>query len=386
MAKASSLGFDVQDFLKTYWQKKPLLIRNAFPNGLDHVDGDTLAGLACHEGVESRLVLERGDYPWQTKHGPFEESEFSKLPETHWTLLVQAVDRLLPEVSEIKQLFRFLPNWRVDDIMISYAPDQGSVGPHTDNYDVFLIQGQGRRRWDIHAHPNTRDDFIPDLDLKILKSFEPELSYVLEPGDMLYLPPRLGHHGVALGESITYSVGFRAPTQKELLVSYAQYLSQSAASDVFFADGPQTFTAEPGLISDDAIERLRLLMVKAIQDGAGFHQWIGGFVTEPRSFHEAPADEIDAKSLLKALAKIPKLERVEGGRFAYHKNGNALYFAVEGESLLLPMALEPLVTLLCREDRYLTKDILAFAKVDGFPELIEHLWNRGFIREEEPLT
>lgn len=383
MTASGSLGFDIEDFLQNTWQKKPLLVRNAFPGGLTHVDGDMLAGLACHDGVESRLVLERGDYPWQTKHGPFEERVFSELPPSHWSLLVQAVDRLLPEVSRLKQLFRFLPNWRVDDIMISYAPDQGSVGPHTDHYDVFLIQGQGRRRWDIHANPPTHDDFIPDLDLKILRKFEPDLSYVLEAGDMLYLPPRLGHHGVALGESITYSVGFRAPTQKELLLSYAQYLSQSAADEIFFADERQGLAGEPGLISENAIERLRRLMLNAIEDGAGFHQWIGGFLTEPRTFHEAPADEREAASLLKAMRKMDSVDRVEGGRFAYHRRDKALYFAVEGESLLLPAELEPLVAHLCREDTYKPADILAFAKIDGFNELIEHLWNRGYIREGE---
>ena len=132
-----------------YWQKKPLLVRQAFPGGLDLVDGDLLAGLACQEGVESSIVREHGAKPWQTRFGPFEDDDFAVLPASHWTLLVQAVDRLLPDVSALKQAFAFIPNWRLDDVMISYAADQGSVGPHLDHYDVFLIQGQGRRQWGI---------------------------------------------------------------------------------------------------------------------------------------------------------------------------------------------------------------------------------------------
>jgi 50S ribosomal protein L16 3-hydroxylase len=139
----------VDIFLRDYWQKKSLLIRGAFPHFTSPIDGDELAGLALEEEVESRLILEKGKTPWELRHGPFDEKTFTQLPETHWTLLVQAVDQWVPEVNELLEYFRFIPNWRIDDIMISFAPDQGSVGPHFDYYDVFLLQGLGKRRWKL---------------------------------------------------------------------------------------------------------------------------------------------------------------------------------------------------------------------------------------------
>ncbi|MCX6131735.1 MAG: cupin domain-containing protein, partial [Proteobacteria bacterium] len=276
-----------QDFLAHYWQKKPLLIRQAFPKGISFIDGDELAGLASQEGIESRLILEHGKKPWETRFGPFAEDVWARLPKTHWTLLVQAVDRLVPEVSRLRDHFKFLPNWRIDDIMISYAVDQGSVGPHTDNYDVFLIQGQGRRRWQISGHALAAPEFRPGLDLKILKHFEAEEEWILEAGDMLYLPPGFAHHGVALGESITYSVGFRAPEQKELLLSYLQFFGQSARPEVFYKDGLLKLPREPGLILGEELAALRQILLDGLADPQLFYQWIGGFLTEPRSFHEA---------------------------------------------------------------------------------------------------
>mgnify|MGYP001613883095 CR=1 FL=1 len=179
MQKKSVLGPFHERFLQDYWQRRPLLIRGAFPGGLKSVDPDSLAGLACQEGIDSRIVLEQGAYPWQTHQGPFAESFFESLPKTHWTLLVQAVDRLVPEVSAIREAFQFIPNWRLDDIMISYAADQGSVGPHTDNYDVFLIQALGKRRWEFGGNQLANPQFIDGLDLgdevkARLKALRPE--------------------------------------------------------------------------------------------------------------------------------------------------------------------------------------------------------------------
>ena len=185
-------------FLEQYWQKKPLLIKRAFSNYQSPISAEELAGLACEEGVESRLILEHGETsPWQLRYGPFSEDDFTSLPKTNWSLLVQAVNHHVPELNELLEAFNFIPNWRIDDLMISYAPTHGSVGPHLDNYDVFLLQVQGRRHWHINENDYTEDDFIEDLELKILKDFEAKQDWILEPGDMLYLPPGIAHHGVA---------------------------------------------------------------------------------------------------------------------------------------------------------------------------------------------
>ena len=194
------LGMPAVEFLGRYWQKRPLLIRQAFPGFESPVTPDDLAGLACEEIAPSRIVVHRprGDR-WELRHGPFAEGDFARLPKTRWTLLVQDCDKLLAEVGALLCEFRFVPDWRLDDVMISYAVDGGSVGPHLDQYDVFLLQAQGRRRWSISVDPRAPTEFRPGLPLKLLQSFLPTHDWVLEPGDMLYLPPGVPHHGVAVG-------------------------------------------------------------------------------------------------------------------------------------------------------------------------------------------
>jgi len=380
MLDRSILGSYQDIFLEQYWQKKPLLIRQAIPGGMNYIDGDELAGFAGQEGVESRLVIDHGANKWETRFGPFEDDMWSSLPDRSWSILVQAVDRLLPEVSRLRDRFRFLPNWRVDDIMISYAVDQGGVGPHTDHYDVFLIQGQGRRRWEIGGESLHNPELIPDLEMKILKTFESVQSFELDPGDMLYLPPGFAHNGVALGECITYSVGFRAPHQKELLLSYLQFCSQNMGEENFYQDEKLLADREPGLILPQELSRLRQLMLNGIADENLFYKWIGGFLTEPRSFHEQAEQEYTAKSILKGLGQGRSVCRAEGGRFAYYPVGDRLHFAVEGECIVVDSSLAEVVALLCREQEWNAALLLAHAEKLGFMELLCHLWNQSYLR------
>ncbi len=375
-----ALNAHQQDFLDQYWKKKPLLIRQAFPGGLSFIDGDELAGFASQETVESRLVIERGPQRWETQYGPLDEEIWASLPKKKWTLLVQAVDRLLPDVSRLRDHFRFLPNWRVDDIMISYAVDQGGVGPHTDNYDVFLIQGQGRRRWEIGAEPELNPEWIAGLDLKILKQFTPTQSFDLEPGDMLYLPPGFAHNGVALGESITYSVGFRAPHQKEMLLSFVQFWSQHREAEHFYRDTALTAGREPGLVLSGELQSLRSLMLQGLQDDELFYKWIGGFLTEPRSFHEASEEQWTDQDLLQGFQQDYRVWKAEGGRFAYYIVDEKLHFGVEGECFVLDKSLLNIVTLLCRQQEFNAADFLPHCEKRGFLELLCHLWNQSYLR------
>lgn len=180
----------VEEFLADYWQKKPLLVRQAIPDYRSPISADELAGLACQENVESRIVLEKDRLaPWSVLHGPFYESDFSTLPDTHWTLLVQECNQHVPELALLLDSFNFIPNWRVDDIMVSYAVEHGSVGPHTDQYDVFLLQAEGTRHWKINRSLDKDAAYLEDTELRILNNFESEQDWILEPGDMLYLPP-----------------------------------------------------------------------------------------------------------------------------------------------------------------------------------------------------
>jgi 50S ribosomal protein L16 3-hydroxylase len=215
-----------QQFLDEHWQKKPLPIRQAFENFTPPLDPDELAGLACEDDVESRLVIQTpGATPeWHVRQGPFTAEDFAALPPTHWTLLVQDVDKHVPECAELLDHFRFLPDWRIDDIMVSFAAPQGSVGPHIDAYDVFLLQGLGERRWLLDPSPETTS-IIPDIELKLLNNFTPNQDHTLSSGDMLYLPPGVAHHGVAQNDCMTLSIGFRAPSHAEMLADFAGWLA-----------------------------------------------------------------------------------------------------------------------------------------------------------------
>lgn len=272
-------GMNIETFLRDYWQKKPLLIRQAWPDFEPPVTADELAGLACEREVESRLVLERdGEYPWQVLNGPFAESKFAELPESHWSLLVQRVDRHVPAAYELLQHFLFIPAWRVDDLMISYAPRQGNVGAHIDQYDVFLLQGHGRREWQINDRDYSEHDFLPDMDLRILPDFKATESWVLEPGDMLYLPPGVAHHGIALDDCMTLSIGFRAPSRLDLL---------SAFADDCLIDGRDRRYRDPDLqaqtysheLTADSRAELRRLMREAMADDDVLDQWLGKQLT-----------------------------------------------------------------------------------------------------------
>ena len=238
-------GITAREFLRDYWQKKPLLIRQAIPDFESPIDADELAGLALEEEVESRLVIEHGERPWELRRGPFAEDAFGALPEREWTLLVQAVDQFVPEVAELLEQFRFLPSWRIDDVMISFAAPGGSVGPHFDNYDVFLLQAQGKRNWKIGQMCNSESPLLQHADLRILAEFEESAEWVLEPGDMLYLPPRLAHFGIAEDDCMTYSVGFRAPSAAEVLTHFTDFLAQYLTDEERYTDADAQPVSDP---------------------------------------------------------------------------------------------------------------------------------------------
>ena len=214
-----------EDFLANYWQKKPVLIRQAFPGFESPLEPDELAGLAIQEGVLSRLILEKGGaYPWELRQGPLPEDTFDALGDANWTVLVQEVDRHVPTVADLFDRFTFLPNWRKDDVMVSFAAKDAGVGAHIDSYDVFLLQGSGKRRWEIGLPMSEKDArYKEGLDIRILENFEATEVFELEPGDMLYLPPGVPHNGVAMEPCLTYSFGFLAPTRTEMVADFGDW-------------------------------------------------------------------------------------------------------------------------------------------------------------------
>ncbi len=284
------LGMPPADFLRDYWQKRPLLIRNAFPafaapNFVSPISPEDLAGLACEDTALSRIVAhEREDDKWLLRHGPFPEEMFPDMPDHDWTLLVQDVDKWDADVAALLDAFDFLPRWRIDDIMVSFAAPGGSVGAHVDQYDVFLLQAQGHRRWQIDASKNPPLEFRNDVELRLLQRFSPSHEWVLGPGDMLYLPPGVPHHGVAEGACLTYSVGMRAPAAAELLGDFVDTLAAEADDTLRYTDPDLVPPADPSEIDAASMARVvEALNLLRMNDPEKLGDWFGRFITVYRS-------------------------------------------------------------------------------------------------------
>ncbi|MGY2374379.1 ribosomal protein uL16 3-hydroxylase [Pseudomonas sp. SDO524_S393] len=343
-------GITAREFLRDYWQKKPLLIRQAIPDFESPIDADELAGLALEEEVESRLVIEHGERPWELRRGPFAEDAFSTLPEREWTLLVQAVDQFVPEVAELLEQFRFLPSWRIDDVMISFAAPGGSVGPHFDNYDVFLLQAQGKRNWKIGQMCSSESPLLQHADLRILAEFEESAEWVLEPGDMLYLPPRLAHFGIAEDDCMTYSVGFRAPSAAEVLTHFTDFLSQYLTDEERYTDADAQPAADPHQIQGDALDRLKSLLAEHMSDERMLLTWFGQFMTEPRYPELVAGEELGEDDFIGSLQDGAILVRNPSARLAWSEVDDDLLLFASGQSRYLPGKLRELLKLICAAD------------------------------------
>ena len=343
-------GISAREFLRDYWQKKPLLIRQAIPSFESPVSPDELAGLSLEEEVESRLVIEHGDSPWELRRGPFSEDTYQNLPERDWTLLVQAVDQLVPEVAELIEHFRFLPNWRIDDVMISFAAPGGGVGPHFDNYDVFLLQAQGQRRWRVGQMCDGDSPMLQHADLRILADFQGTDEWVLEPGDMLYLPPRLAHFGIAEDACMTYSLGFRAPSAAEVLTHFTDFLAQFLPDEERYSDADLAPTDDPYQIQSDALDRLRAMLTEHMGDERLLLTWFGQFMTEPRYPERVQGPDIEEHALLAALEDGAVLIRNLSARLAWSEVDIGLLLFASGQSRLLPSHLKDLLKLICSAD------------------------------------
>ncbi|WP_411379342.1 JmjC domain-containing protein [Pseudomonas sp. MPB26] len=343
-------GITAREFLRDYWQKKPLLIRQAIPDFESPIDADELAGLALEEEVESRLVIEHGERPWELRRGPFAEDTFSTLPEREWTLLVQAVDQFVPEVAELLEQFRFLPSWRIDDVMISFAAPGGSVGPHFDNYDVFLLQAQGKRNWKIGQMCSSESPLLQHADLRILADFEESAEWVLEPGDMLYLPPRLAHFGIAEDDCMTYSVGFRAPSAAEVLTHFTDFLAQYLTDEERYTDADAQPVSDPHQIQSDALDRLKSLLAEHMSDERMLLTWFGQFMTEPRYPELVAGEEVGEEDFVSSLQDGAILVRNPSARMAWSEVDDDVLLFASGQSRYLPGKLRELLKLICAAD------------------------------------
>lgn len=347
----------IDTFLQEYWQQKPLLIKNAFPNIDPLISPDELAGLACEEGIESRIIVENDDdQHWALKKGPFGEEVFGELPETHWTLLVQDVEKHLPDLACFLAPFRFIPDWRIDDLMISFAPEGGSVGPHTDNYDVFLLQTHGKRHWQISEQTPEQWQHRQDTPLCILSNFEQSESWITEPGDLLYLPPSVPHHGVALEDCMTYSIGFRAPSAKELIDDYALWRVEHIDNQAWFCDAKRSDASAQHNITRDDLTRVRNILQTALETSdTQLAQWFGELVTRNKP-------DFDAKHVDETFERIPEncfLERNPASRLSWYKDDQGCFLFVDGETFASDKALGGLFQTLCRDTHLQSDNVIA---------------------------
>ena len=322
------LNLDVDNFLSDYWQQKPLLIRGAIEDFTPPIDANELAGLAMEDGVESRIIETLPD-SWQLHHGPFGAGDFDR--KRPWTLLVQAVDHYVQEVAGLLKLVDFLPSWRVDDVMVSYAVDGGSVGPHYDNYDVFLLQGEGTRQWRLGQRCDSGSALLPHPDLRIIDGFDCTQEYILEPGDMLYVPPGVAHWGVAQGECTTFSLGFRAPRINDMLSRRVDELLETVDREKFYTDSRPSRASTAGEIRSEDVSRVQEQLASVLQNKSVEH-WFGELVTEPKYPLDLSEDEIEAEqiALNQAASMVVMLP---GAKLAWQNNGPGIGVYANGRCL-----------------------------------------------------
>lgn len=272
-------GLSASTFLRRHWQKQPLLVRGAIPGFTGVLDLSDMIELACRDRCESRLIVRQADR-WLVEHGPFERKRFSRLPGRNWTLLLQGLDQMLPGARQLLSHFDFIPYSRLDDLMVSYAPTGGGVGAHFDSYDVFLLQGPGRRQWRV-GRPHDLA-LVENAPLKILKHFAPDGQCLMSAGDMLYLPPEFAHDGVAVDACYTYSIGFRAPSHRELMSQFLIFLEERLDGGGRYSDPDLSVQTHPAQLGAGMIGKVGRILGDICWTRRDVADFLGGYLTEPK--------------------------------------------------------------------------------------------------------
>ncbi|MBT1445816.1 cupin domain-containing protein [Shewanella sp. JM162201] len=324
------LNFDTQAFLANDWQQAPKVYKGAFPDFVDPIAADELAGLACEEEISSRVVVTKGD-DWEVISGPFED--YDQFGEEGWQLLVQAVNHWYPDAQPLVEAFRFLPDWRFDDLMVSFATPNGGVGPHIDNYDVFIIQGEGRRRWTVGPKGNySRRGGNPNS--MLIEDFEPIIDVVLEKGDVLYIPPGFPHQGETLTLALSYSMGFRAPSQQELAGQIADQLMDEDKGHKRFISSPGA--ESHGVVSLAEQQGIMALIRELCDDGDTVAKLLGKLLSQNRFELDVQEDEsLDADELADALDDGALLRRIGGLKVLRMQGDSAPRLFIAGEAYVI---------------------------------------------------
>jgi len=366
------------EFLSQYWQKKPLLIKNGFKDFQDPITAEELAGLAMEESIESRIITNQNN-KWDSHHGPFEE--FSHLKPSHSTLLVQAVDHWHPESAQLLEPFRFIPNWRIDDLMISFSSPKGGVGPHLDQYDVFIIQGEGKRHWRVGMPQPALKEVIPCKSLLQIENFEACIDVVLEPGDILYIPPGCPHEGYAVENAINYSVGFRAPNQTDMLSSFADHLIDNDLGKTRYSDPQLQIRDSIGEIKVNELTHIKNLLLDVINDERALQAWLGSNMSQAKhDLDIAPLEDLYTCDEIIDLINQEDVGfvRIGGLRALYQVNTDKVILSIQGENTFFPIEMRESIQLLT-DNTYITSDQLKSSiNFSLFIETLTKIINEGY--------
>ena len=365
-------------FLKQYWQKKPLLIKQAFTDFEDTISADELAGLAMEQEIESRIISVNNQGDWQVDHGPFED--FSKYGEDNWTLLVQAVNNWSRPTHNLLSPFSFIPNWRIDDVMVSFSTPKGGVGAHIDQYDVFIIQGSGKRHWQVGAPDNTLTNLLPHADLKQVSPFTPVIDDITEPGDLLYIPPNHPHKGVSIENSVNFSIGFQAPSSQDLWSSFADNLIDNNLGEQRFSDPERALPETNFTITQQDKQQLKAFMLQNLEQESFFEQFIGQYLTQGHHALEilVPVEDIDESKLSDILSE-PDISfmPVSGLKVAIINDKQATLF-INGESFALESQTLALAEQLAQQKPLSTAEVKKLTVCLKNIQLLTNVLNKGY--------
>lgn len=335
-------GITAEQFLTEYWQKKPLLVRNAMPEIIGLLEPDDVKELALEEDVTARLIRQKNKNPneWHVKSSPLTKGDFQKLPNL-WTLLVQAVDHYSFDIAELWKKFPFIPQWRRDDIMVSYAPQGGSVGKHFDFYDVFLVQGHGHRRWQLGQMCDESTAFVPDQPLKLLAEMDIHFDEVLAPGDLLYVPPGLSHYGVAEDDCLTFSFGFRMPNLSEMIDQVSDKFAENEILKKPLLDITRQQATQVGEVNSTEFSYLKTQLLDYLTQAPEFDAAIMSYMSESNYPNNIPEpEEIEANDLTEIIGTGFQLILEPASRLLYRQQGESLDFWANGENVCVSTAFE----------------------------------------------
>lgn len=362
-------NFSTKDFLSQYWQQQHLYIAKAIPHYKPPLDADDLAGLSLEENAESRIFIQHSEQEWEVQHGPFAEDHYSTLPEKNWTLLVQAVDHWLFEINDLKRYFRFIPDWRIDDIMISYAPKGGGVGPHFDQYDVFLLQAAGTRRWKIGQDCDSTTPLVESDVIKQIQGFEQQEEYLCEAGDILYIPPGRAHWGISESDDcMTISIGFRAPSHEQVLAHLCDDVASQLSDELRFRDGDLNQQKHPAEIDTLVLDQLKTLVSQHLLNDNALLSSFGRLMTQPKYPDNFAASECYSDALV----------RRPDARLAYVKTENEVLLFANGECVHCPADDELLVQFIADNELLIRSELN-----ESQQQLIDHLIALGVYEDNE---